>query len=141
MNIALNYWGILLAAVASMVIGAVWYARPVFGSTWAKLAGIKMDGKPSFKNMAPLIGIQFAASLITAYIFAHFVFFVHYYTAANWIKDGIDTALWAWLGFTACRLLTHDLFEGRRKKLTILNVAFELVVLVAMGTIIGWMHP
>jgi F0F1-type ATP synthase assembly protein I len=38
-------------------------------------------------------------------------------------------------------LLTHDLFEGRRKKLTILNVAFELVTLVVMGVIIGWLHP
>lgn len=145
MIIGVNYWGVLVAAAASMMIGAVWYARPVFGRVWAQLGGIKMQGKPTPANMASLLLTQFALSLLTAYILAHFVEFVHYFNGndvtGSWLRDGVETALWGWLGFTACRLLTHDMFENRRRQLTLLNISFEAVTLVVMGVIIGWLHP
>jgi hypothetical protein len=141
MHIVINYWAVIAAAAASMVVGAIWYARPVFGNTWGKLAGLKMDRPVTFGTMAPLLLTQMAASLLTAYILAHFIVFVHNYTLGEWVKDGAQTALWAWLGFTVARLAMHDMFEGRRKKLTILNAAYEVVTLVLMGVIIGWMHP
>jgi hypothetical protein len=141
MGIAINYWGVLAAAAASMVVGGIWYAQGVFGKTWAQLAGIKMDSKATAKSMVPLMVTQFAVSLLTAYVLAHFVFFVHYFTQDNWVMDGVNTALWAWLGFTACRLVTHDMFVGRRKKLTLLNCAHEVVTLIVMGLVIGWLHP
>jgi len=124
-----------------MVVGFIWYARGVFGKTWGKLAGIKMEGRPTMANMAPLLGLTFVASLITAYILAHFVFLSHHFFGGSWLSSGLTTAFWAWLGFTATRMLTHDLFEGRRKKLTMLNWGNELVTLVVMGLIIGWLHP
>jgi hypothetical protein len=141
MHVEINYWGVLLAAVSSMVVGGVWYAQGVFGKTWASLAGIKMDGKAKSGNMAPLLLTQFAISLVTAYILAHFVVFVHYFFADSWLGDAVKTALWAWLGFVFCRLMTHDMFEGRRKKLTLLNGAHEVVTLVVMGLVLGWLHP
>lgn len=141
MHVDINYWAVLLAGASSMVVGAIWYAKPVFGDIWGKLAGVKMDRKVDPKDMAMLMVTQFVISLVTAYILAHFVFFVHYFAQDNWIRDGVYTALWAWLGFTACRLATHDMFEGRRKKLTVLNAAHEVVTLVVMGLIIGWLHP
>jgi hypothetical protein len=42
-----------------------------------------------------------------------------------------------WIGFTASRMLTHDLFDKRPSSLTVLNLALELVTLVVMGLIIG----
>jgi len=56
MSVDINYWGVLLAGVSSMVVGFIWYARGVFGKTWGKLAGIKMEGRPTMANMAPLLG-------------------------------------------------------------------------------------
>jgi len=138
---SINWWGVILATIASMAIGGIWYSQGVFGKTWAKLAGLKMDGKMTAGNMAPLLLIQFAASFITAYILAHFIFFMHHFYQDGWIEDGLVTAIWAWLGFTAARLATHDMFEGRRKKLTALNLSHELITLVVMGLIIGVLHP
>ena len=34
-------WAVLVAAVASVMIGSIWYSPPVFGTTWMKLAGIR----------------------------------------------------------------------------------------------------
>ncbi|MEJ0073778.1 MAG: DUF1761 domain-containing protein [Candidatus Saccharibacteria bacterium] len=122
-------------------MGGIWYSQGVFGKTWGRLANLKMDGKMTSANMAPLLLIQLASSFITAYVLAHFVFVMHYFFKDAWVTDAFVTAVWAWLGFTAARLATHDLFEGRRKKLTLLNLSHELVNLVVMGLIIGWLHP
>jgi hypothetical protein len=141
MGVAINYWAVLAAGAASMIVGAVWYAPAVFGKTWARLAGLSMDRKVKASEMTNLMFVQFIVSLLTAYVLAHFMFFVHYFTQDSWIMDSVNTALWAWLGFTACRLVTHDMFEGRRKKLTLLNCAHEVVTLVAMALVLGVLHP
>ncbi|HSX02405.1 MAG TPA: hypothetical protein VLI05_03785 [Candidatus Saccharimonadia bacterium] len=39
----------------------------------------------------------------------------------------------------AVRFITHDAFEGRPVKLTILNLSNELVTIMLMGLIIGLM--
>jgi hypothetical protein len=49
--------------------------------------------------------------------------------------------LWVWLGFTAARLYVHDAFEGRRKKLTMLNAAHELVTIEVMAIVLGLLKP
>lgn len=141
MSVDINLVGVLVATVASMAVGGIWYSQGIFGKTWGRLAGLKMDGKVTPGNMAPLLVVQFAASFITAYVLAHFAFLSHHFFANSWVSDSVSTALWAWLGFTVCRLATHDMFEGRRKKLTLLNGAHELVTFLIMGLIIGWLHP
>jgi hypothetical protein len=124
-----------------MVVGAVWYSQGVFGKTWGSLAGVKMDRKPETNEMARLLGLTFLASLLMAYILAHLVFLSHSFYNHSFMQDAVTTAFWAWLGFVATRLLVHDLYEGRRKKLTLLNVSHELVTLIIMGLILGWLHP
>ena len=37
--------------------------------------------------------------------------------------------------------LVHDLFEKRPANLTLLNWGNELVTLVVMGVVLGWIHP
>ena len=141
MNVDINWWGVVLATVASFAVGGIWYSRGVFGTMWGKLAGIKMDRKPTAGEMVPLLFLQLVASFVTAYVLAHFIFLAHAFFVNSWLSDSVSTAFWAWLGFTACRLATHDLFEGRRKKLTILNLSYELVTLLVMGFVLGWLHP
>lgn len=141
MEVQVNYWAVLLAAASSMVVGSIWYAKGVFGETWGKLAKVDMSRKVEPSAMARLLGLTFLASLVTAYILAHFVFLAHNFFNNSWIADALSTAFWAWAGFTATRILTHDLFEGRRAKLTALNWGNELVTVLVMALIIGWLHP
>ena len=141
MNVDINWWGVVLATLSSMVVGSIWYARGVFGNTWARLAGVNMDRRPTANEMTWLMGLTLVASFITAYVLAHFVFLAHAFFKDSWMTDALTTAFWAWLGFTACRIFTHDIFEGRRKKLTLLNWGNELVTLLVMGFFLGLLHP
>jgi hypothetical protein len=141
MSVEINYLAVLLAGASSMLVGSIWYARGVFGNTWAKLAKVDMNRKPESGEMFKLLGLTFVASLITAYVLAHVVYLSHSFFGNSWLQDSVTTAFWVWLGFTATRMLTHDLFEGRRKKLTLLNWGNELTTLLVMALVIGWLHP
>lgn len=144
MSIAINLWGVVLAAVSSMVIGSLWYMPGGFGKAWMKMTGVKMDemrgkGKPG--DMIWTYGSVFVASLVTAYILAAVTFLAQQFTHDSYLQDALTIALWLWLGFTATRIYVHDTFEMRRKKLTLLNVSHELVTVLVMALILGWLHP
>jgi hypothetical protein len=139
MNVDVNYLAVFLAAVSSMVVGSIWYMPAVFGRSWMKLTGVKMDKKMGGSQAGVTYGLTFVASLLTAFVLAHVSFIAHKFYGNSFLSDTVQTAFWLWLGFTAARLLVHDLFEFRRKKLTLLNAGHELVTVLVMALIIGAM--
>lgn len=136
MDVQVNLLAVVLAMVSSMVVGMVWYARPVFGNKWIKLAKVDMDKNASAVTPIVLTAVM---SLITAYVLAYVAFLYQHFYGNGFLEASLMTALWAWLAFTAARMVTHDLFEGRPAALTVLNIAHELVTFMAMGLIIGLM--
>lgn len=105
-----------------------------------KAAKIKMDRKPAASEMTILIGGSFIASLVTAYVLAHVTFLSHsFFKNDSFLQDALATAFWLWVGLTVARIFVHDIFEGRPWKLMLLTVGHELVTLLAMGLIIGWL--
>ncbi len=137
MGVEVNYLAVVLAMVSSMVVGSVWYARGVFGNTWIKLAKIDMK-KQGAPVWVPIV-VTAVVSLLTAYILAHVTFLSNKFFGNSFLQDALTTAFWLWLGLVAARFITHDAFEGRPWKLTLLNVSHELVTLMVMGLIIGLM--
>ena len=137
MGVEINYLAVVLAMLSSMVVGSIWYARGVFGNMWIKLARIDLK-KPGYPMWIPLVATA-VVSFITAYVLAHVAFLSHTFFGNSFLQDSLATALWLWLGFTAARFITHDAFEGRPWKLTLLTISHELATLLIMGAIIGWM--
>ncbi len=135
MSVEVNYVAVVLAMLSSMVVGSVWYARPVFGNIWIKLARVDMkkQGPPVWM---PIV-VTMVVSLITAYVLAHVSFLSNRYFGNSFLQDSLSTAFWLWLGLTAARFVTHDAFEGRPWKLTLLNLGNEFVTIMLMGLIIG----
>lgn len=136
MNVEINIWAVALAMVSSMVIGSIWYAKPVFGGVWMKWA--KVNPTKRSNAMMPIITTA-AVSLVTAYVLAHVTYLSNQFFDDSFLQDALTTAFWMWLGFTAARMLTHDLFEGRPVKLTLLNITHEFVTIMVMGLVIGVM--
>jgi ABC-type Fe3+ transport system permease subunit len=136
MNVEVNYVGVVLAMLSSMVIGSIWYARPVFGNMWIKLAKVDMKKGKGSDVWKPIV-VTLVVSLITAYVLAHVAFLSNRFFGNSFLQDSLSTAFWLWLGLTAARFVTHDAFEGRPWKLTVLNISHELVTILVMGLIIG----
>src|SRR5712691_1164205 len=63
-DIHLNYWAILVAVAATMVLGFLWYG-PILGKAWMKEMGIPADSKPDPKVMRRGLILMFIDSLLT----------------------------------------------------------------------------
>lgn len=140
MEVAINWWGVIFATLSSMIVGSVWYSKSVFGKSWMKLIGKNDKDLAKIDATKPII-ITIIVSFITAYVLAHVMFLSQRFFGNSFFEAALSTAFWMWLGFTATRIITHDVFEGRPMKLTWLTISHELVTLLVMGIFIGWLHP
>ncbi|MGN6503553.1 MAG: DUF1761 domain-containing protein [Pseudolysinimonas sp.] len=131
----INWVAVLLAAVSSMVVGAVWYAKPVFGRRWMRLTGLT-DETLRGSAVLPLI-ITFVVSFFTAAVLAGSAALAPHFYEGSFFLNVVLTSVILWIGFTAARMITHDLFERRNSSLTVLNLAHELVTVIVMGLVIG----
>lgn len=139
MNVEVNWLGVVLATLSTMVVGSVWYAPKVFGNAWMRLANV--DKKKAEKaGMKPLV-ITLLVTFVTAYVLAHVTYLSNQFFGHSYLQDALSTAFWMWLGFTAARIITHDAFESRPVRLTAMNIAHELVTFMVMGVIIGICKP
>ena len=134
-EVTINYAAVLVAAVAGMVLGALWYSPLLFGKMWMSLSGItdKQIGEAKKKGMTKSYILAFVGTLVMAYVLAHFVD----YTQATTLAGGLQAGFWIWLGFVATTFLGMVLWEGKPWKLYFLNVAYYLVELLLMGAILA----
>jgi hypothetical protein len=139
MDVQVNMWAVLLAAIASMVVGSVWYAKPVFGKLWMDL--VKLDEAQQRKGAMKAMVMAFVAALLTAYVLAHVIYLSNSFFQNSFMKDAMQTAFWLWLGISATTIATHHAFEQRPKKLTWLAIGNQLVTFLVMAFIIGWLKP
>ncbi len=135
MEVDINWLGIGAATLASMVVGAVWYARPVFGNRWMKL--VKLDEKKMREQSPKALLIALLGSALTAYVLAHVTYLSYIYLGGSYFNAAVTSAIWIWAGFVAVRFMIHDAFEMRDVKLTFMNIGNELVTFLAMGLAIG----
>lgn len=130
----INWLAVVLATISSMVVGFIWYAKPVFGARWMRLSGIKEEDT---KGAALPLIITFVVSFLTAAVLAGSAALAQHFYEGNFLLNAVLTSVILWIGFTAARMITHDLFDRRPSSLTVLNLAHELVTVLVMGLIIG----
>lgn len=139
-EVSINYWVILGAAVASMTLGALWYG-PLFGKQWIAYMGWTHEQLQAMKKrggMTKLYAIAFVGSLVMSFVLANAVVFVGVYTHATGIYAGLMAGFWGWLGFVAPVTLGAVLWEGKSWRLWILNNGYNLLSLLLMGTILAF---
>ena len=136
MEVQVNLWAVLAAAISSLFVGAVWYSPLLFVKRWTKLARIDTK-KTGGKSVWQPIAISFIVGLITAYVLAHVSFLSFRFFGLSFFQSAMTTAFWMWLGFGAARIITHDGFEGRPSLLTLITIGNEFVTYMLMGLLIG----
>jgi hypothetical protein len=137
----INLWSVLVAAVATMVVGFLWYSPLLFARPWMLLMGYDPEDKAKIEEMqksaGPSYGISFVASLVTAFVLAKIIDV----TSVNTIPYGMKVGFAVWLGFVATVQLTEVLFAKKPTKLFLINTGYQLVCYLAMGAILArWPH-
>lgn len=133
-----NYLAVFLAALASMLLGYVWYG-PLFGKAWMALSGMtaaKIEAVKS-KGMSAQYSITFVGSLVMSYVLAHSLVFASSYFKVSGISSGLMVGFWNWLGFVAPVTLGTVLWDGKSWKLWFLNNGYYFTSLLIMGVILA----
>ena len=138
--VEVNLLAILGAGIASMIIGFVWYG-PLFGKPWSKIMGWGDRTKEQIQEMQkkamPGYIVSFVGSLVMAYVLAHVYTYASVYTQTFGVTGGLMAAFWSWLGFVAPVTLGAVLWESKPLNLWYINGGYYLVLLLAMGAIVG----
>ncbi len=138
---SVNLWSVLVAAIATMAIGFLWYSPILFARPWMVLMGYDPDDKAKLAEMqkgaGKLYGISFVASLVAAFMLGKIIFGL----AINSALYGLKVGFAVWLGFVATVQLTDSLFSKKPAKLFLINTGYQLVCYLAMGAIIGAWAP
>lgn len=135
---AINYWAVVAATLSTMVVGMVWYTPKVMGNTWMKLA--KVTPGDGASAVGPIV-TTLIVSFITCWVLAGASYIAWAFYGGSFMLAALITGVLLWAGLTAARFITHDAFEGRPAKLTMLNIAHELVTVIVLSVVIGVWPP
>ncbi|WP_117212911.1 DUF1761 domain-containing protein [Allorhizocola rhizosphaerae] len=142
----INYLAVIVAAIAGFGIGAVWYAPPVFGSTWQRLTG-RTGGKGLPRDPATLRGASpkppDGSSVLPTMITAFAVTVAGVLALALFIgRDagvgpGLAAGLAAGVGIATVAILINGIFEARSPVLMAINSGYQIVLFAVAGAILG----
>ncbi|OGI67608.1 hypothetical protein A2732_02310 [Candidatus Nomurabacteria bacterium RIFCSPHIGHO2_01_FULL_40_10] len=131
----INYLAVLVAAIASMVVGSVWYG-PLFGKKFAQAMGMdKLSPEQQAemkKGMTMTYLWQFVASLVMFYVLAWLMGALNQMS----VVGGLTAAFWVWIGFVV-PLKLSDAIWGGKMSLFWIDIGANLVTLLVAGAIIG----
>lgn len=133
MILEVNFLAVVAAAVATTMLGAVWYG-PLFGSLRMRAHGHTPGRLEEMKTgIGKAYGMSFLCYLVMATALAYLMAWIG---AVN-VPAGLWLAFVCWLGFVATVGLTAHLFSGRKPASYFIDVAYQLVYLLAMGAILS----
>lgn len=126
-TVSVNLLAVLVAGIANMVVGSLWYSPAFFGKTWMALSGIKKEQmtEAKKKGMAKYYAAAFLVGLVMIYILGGFLAI---FQVAN-VMDALQITFWLWLGFIATVSISSVLWEGKPWTLYFINIGHYLVSL------------
>jgi len=132
-----NLIPVFVAAIATMIVGFLWYSPLLFAHPWMRLMGYDPNDKAKLEQMrqgaGKLYGMSFLASLASAFVLAKIIDV----TTVDTVAYGMKIGLAVWLGFVATVQLTDTLFGRKPPRLYLINTGYQLVCYLVMGAIIA----
>ena len=125
----LNWVGLLLCGIGSMVLGGLWYSPFLFGKAWQRGIGLS-DDQLAAGNMALIYGVAFLLSIIAAAVFALLI--GHRHGLLPWIAAGTGTG-----AVVAAAFGINYLFERRTFRQWLINGGYHLLQFSLFGLILA----
>lgn len=131
----INFWPILVAAIVTFGLSALWYSPFLFGQMWARLAKVDDNdvAETKARGIWKLYIVQFIATLISFFVLA----FIIASTSSAGTGNGIFIGFLVWLGFVVTTTLSGVLWEKYTFKLAVIDTLSVLLNLMVGGAIIG----
>jgi hypothetical protein len=133
----INVWAVLVAALATMVIGFLWYSPLLFARPWMVVMGNDPNDKAKLAEMQKSAGPMYAMSLVASVLSAAVLGKIIAIATVDTALYGMKIGLAVWLGFVTTVQLTNALFSKQPVKLYAINTGYQLVCYLVMGAILG----
>lgn len=130
-ELPIHFYAILVAVLAKMAIGALWYSPALFLKTWLTVSGITEQQMK--EGMPKALVVEFVGSLLMAFVLAHAV----RYAGATTAAQGMAVGFFNWLGFVAVVTIGGVTYEQKPFKLFLLINGYLLISLLVMGAILA----
>ena len=130
-----NVLAVLVAAVATFALGAVWYSPVLFAKQWMQAHGYTPEKLAEMKRrgVARAYAVSVLCYLVMAYVLALFAS----YTQATTLGQGLWLGFLTWLGFAATLGLTANMFSDKPIAAWVLDAGYQLSYLVLMGVLLS----
>jgi len=128
----INWLAVLVAAVASFLLGAVWYSNALFGKVWQREAGVS-DEKLKQGNMAKIFGLTLILAFLAAWNFANFL------GPRPSVVFGTLVGASAGLLWVASSFGIQYLFERKSFKLFLINGGYHTFQFAIIGLVLALM--
>jgi hypothetical protein len=130
-----NIWGVIVSALAIMILGMVWYSPLLFGKKWMQLVGMTSEMTAEAKKAARTSYlISTIVSLLMSYVLGLFI--KNMFTVT--LGQSILVAFFAWLGFAATSMSNEYLYAVKQKpwSLYAINAGYQLGSLLIASIIL-----
>lgn len=133
-----NYILVVVSAVATFALGALWYSPIMFGKWWMEIMECtnipKEEMNKMQKAMVPFYALQFFLGLFTTISFANLVPYVSGFSIYH-------IAFWLWLGFIAPVQIGTVIWGNTKKqywmKQIFTMISFQLVTMMLTAFILS----
>jgi hypothetical protein len=132
-----NLLSVLIAAVATMIIGFLWYSPALFAKSWMREMAYDPNDKAKIQEMQKSAGRSYAGSFLASLVSAFMLAKILSITPIDTALHGMKLGLGVWLGFVATVQLTGALFEKKSAKLFAINTGYQLACYLVMGAILA----
>jgi len=133
--VTLNWWAVVVAAVAYWALGALWYSPALFAGAWLK--GIGKTKEQLDAGFTPWV---FVFALLFSFLAAYGIARIYVLIGLVSIWDGIVLGLLCGTCFVLPSMGVNDMFEQRPCQLSFLNILYHVAGFVVIGVIIGAWH-
>jgi hypothetical protein len=128
---------VIVAAVATMVLGFLWYSPLLFARPWMRAMGYDPEDKAKLAEMQKGAGLMYAGSFLASLASAFVLGKIIEITTVSVPLYGMKVGFAIWLGFVTTVQFTAFLFERKPFRLYAINTGYQLVCYLAMGAILA----
>jgi len=129
----INYLAVIAAAVASFVLGGIWYSPLLFARAWQRESGVTEDQLKT-ANMGVIFGTTFVLCLVASFVFGMFL------GPRPSMPLGLGAGASAGLCWVASSFGINYLFERKSLKLFLINGGYHTLQFTLIGLIFALWH-
>ncbi|MEL6535086.1 MAG: DUF1761 domain-containing protein [Bacteroidota bacterium] len=131
---SINIWAVLVAGVASWMLGTLWYSKALFGKSWQSLLGFT-DEYLQQGNMALIFGSSLVAMIVMAFGMAMF-----FGGEVTKIAEGATYGAMTGVFFVAMGIGINMLYQRKPLKLFFIDAGYQVIFLTMQGIILAAWH-